>query len=111
VPTSITNLAGQNFNYMQWRTAAGGLEIGNVSITSSGDITHDSFHPAGVLINQPTILEAARFLLPALRKTFRASSSPSTKTQGDDVVFGTPEWTLGGRWRQRSHPWIAEDLH
>jgi hypothetical protein len=39
VPTSITNLAGQNFNYMQWRTSSGGLEIGNVSIASSGDHT------------------------------------------------------------------------
>jgi hypothetical protein len=98
VPTSITNLASQNFNYMQWRTSSGGLEIGNVSIASSGDITHDSFHPAGVL-NQPADYFGGG-TVPATSIEEDASGKFFTihETQGDDVVFGTQNglWAVDG---------------
>jgi len=99
VPTSITNLAGQNFNYMQWRTAAGGLEVGNVSIASSGDIMHDSFHPAGVL-NQPAdYFGGGSFPASSIEEDTSGDFFTIHETQGsDDVVFGTQNglWAVDG---------------
>jgi hypothetical protein len=99
VPTSITDLAGQNFNYMQWRTAAGGLEIGNVSIASSGDITHDSFHPAGVLSQPVDYFGGGSFPASSISEDASGDFFTIHETQGsDDVVFGTQDglWAVDG---------------
>lgn len=99
VPTSIADLAAQNFNYMQWRTAAGGLEIGNVSIASSGDITHDSFHPAGVLSQPADYFGGGSFPASSISEDASGDFFTIHETQGsDDVVFGTQNglWAVDG---------------
>jgi hypothetical protein len=112
VPTSITDLAGQNFNYLRWRTAAGGLEIGNVSIASRGDITHVSFHPAGVL-NQPAdYFGGGSFPASSIVEDAPGDFFTIHESQGsDDVVFGTQNglWAVDGA--QLRDLWIAEDIH
>ncbi|MGB2632418.1 MAG: hypothetical protein WAM58_00650 [Candidatus Acidiferrum sp.] len=48
-PVSLANLAGKNYNYIQFRTTQGGLNVGNVSIDANGDITHDSYSPVDLI--------------------------------------------------------------
>jgi len=89
-PVSISNFAGQNFNYIQFRTAAGGIEIGTVSINAQGDITHDGYWPMGLLQGSSQYFGGGTF----------DASSISEDSSGDfftineedssqDVVFGT----------------------
>ena len=89
-PVSISNFAGQNFNYIQFRTAAGGIEIGTVSINAQGDITHDGYWPMGLLQGSSQYFSGGTF----------DASSISEDSSGDfftineedssqDVVFGT----------------------
>ncbi|HTW31216.1 MAG TPA: hypothetical protein VMD76_06030 [Candidatus Sulfotelmatobacter sp.] len=45
VPASINTFAGEGFNYVQFRTANGGTEIGTITIDGEGNITHDGYSP------------------------------------------------------------------
>ena len=47
--SSINTFAGRNFNYLQFRTAAGGMEIGTITIDAQGNIQHDGYWPFGAL--------------------------------------------------------------
>lgn len=98
VPASITNFAGQNFNYMQWRTSSGGLEVGNVSINALGDIQHDSFHPAGVLSQPADYFGSGSFPATSIEEDVSGDFFTIHETQGDDVVFGTQNglWAVDG---------------
>jgi len=51
-PASISTFAGHSFNYIQFRTAAGGIELGTVTVDAQGDIQHDGYWPFGVLAQQ-----------------------------------------------------------
>jgi hypothetical protein len=42
---SINTWAGHDYNYMQFRTAAGGVEAGSVSLDTQGDISLTSYWP------------------------------------------------------------------
>lgn len=44
---SLATFEGQSYNYMQFRTAAGGMEVGSVSVTSQGLGSISSFWPYG----------------------------------------------------------------
>ena len=44
---SINTWAGHDYNYMQFRTAAGGVEAGSVSLDTQGDISITSYSPYG----------------------------------------------------------------
>jgi len=46
---SLSTFEGHAYNYMQFRTAAGGLEVGSVSINASGIGTNSSYWPYGAL--------------------------------------------------------------
>ena len=46
---SLASFEGAAYNYMQFRTAAGGLEVGSVSISSQGMGTNSSYWPYGAL--------------------------------------------------------------
>jgi len=100
VPTSITNLAGQNFNYMQWRTSSGGLEVGTVSINAQGDIQHDSFHPSAVLNQPPDYFGGGTFPATSIEEDASGKFFTIHESQGnpDDVVFGTQNglWAVDG---------------
>ena len=44
---SLATFEGQAYNYMQFRTAAGGLEVGSVSVNAQGVGSNSSFWPYG----------------------------------------------------------------
>ena len=100
VPTSISNLASKNFNYMQWRTSSGGLEVGTVSIDTLGDIQHDSFRPSGVLQQVPDYFGGGTFPASSIVEDPSGNFFTIHETQGnsDDVVFGTQNglWAVDG---------------
>jgi hypothetical protein len=48
-PISVSTFEGNTYNYMQFRTAAGGLEAGSVAISASGTGTDSSYWPFGAL--------------------------------------------------------------
>jgi hypothetical protein len=48
-PISLSNFEGNTYNYMQFRTTAGGLEAGSVAISASGAGTDSSYWPFGAL--------------------------------------------------------------
>ena len=100
VPTSISNLAAKNFNYMQWRTSSGGLEVGTVSIDTLGDIQHDSFRPNGVLNQPPHYFGGGTFPATSIEEDASGNFFTIHESQGnsDDVVFGTQNglWAVDG---------------
>jgi hypothetical protein len=87
---SSTTWANQNFNYMQFRTAAGGMEIGSANMDAQGNVSNSSYWPYGATSGQS----------PFHTGSFSASSfvpDPSgafmTMSDGNgtfDYVFGTP---------------------
>ena len=47
-PASISTFAGEKFNFIQFRTASGGMEMGSVTIDAQGGIQHNGYSPYGV---------------------------------------------------------------
>jgi hypothetical protein len=89
VPATINTFAGQGFNYLQFRTANGGTEIGTITIDAQGNIAHDGYSPFEVFSGNP----------------FSGASIPATGVQedasgdfftiadsggSDNYAFGTP---------------------
>jgi hypothetical protein len=90
VPASIQAFAGQNFNYLQFRTSAGGIEFGSVSIDAHGDITHDSYSPMALIWGNNQYFDSGSF--PASSVVEDASGKFFTiheQNSAEDVVFGT----------------------
>jgi len=86
-PASINTFAGQSFNYLQFRTASGGLELGTVTIDVQGNITHDGYWPYGVF--SQSLFGGGSFAASSIQED--ASGDFFTINEGDssDYVFGT----------------------
>lgn len=88
-PASISTFAGRNFNYIQFRTSTGGIELGTVTVDGSGNITHGGYWPFGV-ISQGNSFNSGSF--PASSVTEDASGNFFTINESNsaqDYVFGT----------------------
>jgi hypothetical protein len=48
-PISMSTFAGHSYNYMQFRTASGGLEVGSIAISAQGLGSNTSYWPYGAL--------------------------------------------------------------
>jgi hypothetical protein len=89
-PASINTFAGRSFNYLQFRTTAGGTELGTVTIDAQGNIQHDGYWPFGILTQPPNTFNGGSFAASSVQED--ASGNFFTITEGDgsqDVVFGT----------------------
>lgn len=92
-PISLSTFEGQSYNYMQFRTSSGGLDVGSVSITSQGMGTTSSYWAYGALnqgnsggpFNSSTIELSGAQLDPS--GTFLTIPDPGDA--GYDYVFGT----------------------
>jgi hypothetical protein len=96
-PISLSWLESKNFNYMQWRTADGGMEIGNVAIDASGNVVHNGYWPYGNML-QAMNSSGNQSSAPFQTGTFVASNftaDPSghfmtlADTGGADTIFAT----------------------
>lgn len=45
--TTVASISGKDYNYMQFRTGGGGMEVGHISISEDG-ITAGGYYPTGV---------------------------------------------------------------
>lgn len=87
---STTSWAKQSFNYMQFRTAAGGLEIGSVTMDAQGNVSHQSYWPYGAASGGQTF-NGGQFLASAfIPDPSGAFMSMSDGPGQSDYVFGTP---------------------
>jgi hypothetical protein len=87
---SIHTFAGRSFNYIQFRTSSGGMELGTVSVDAQGDIQHDSYWPFGVLSQSQNSFHGGTF--PASSVQEDASGNFFTINESNssqDFVFGT----------------------
>jgi hypothetical protein len=94
-PISMATFAGHSYNYMQFRTAAGGLEVGSVTISPQGVGSNSSYWPYGALnpgnqgqspFNSGTIDMTQAQADPS--GTFLKIPEPNNQP-GFDYVFGT----------------------
>ncbi len=88
-PISIATWENHTYNYMQFRTNSGGLEVGSVALDAQGNVSVSSYWPYGAASNQ---------------NSFHAGGFPSSNFQNDpsgtfikrddgsggfDYIFGT----------------------
>ncbi len=87
---SPTTWANQNFNYMQFRTAAGGMEIGSATMDAQGNVSISHYWPYGDSSGQSAFgggsFSASNFV-PDPSGAFMTMSEGGGSP---DYVFGTP---------------------
>lgn len=92
---SLSMFAGNKYNYMQFRTSSGGLEVGNVTLDAQGNVNVSSYWPYGNLgMGQPANAFGTSYFESS---GFQADSSNSFlkfpdqggRGNGYDYVFGT----------------------
>jgi hypothetical protein len=86
-PASINTFAGQSFNYLQFRTASGGLELGTVTIDAQGNITHDGYWPYGVF--SQSLFGGGSFSASSIQEDASGAFFTINESSSTDYVFGT----------------------
>ncbi len=89
VPASINTFAGKNFNYLQFRTSSGGVELGTVSIDSSGDISHAGYWPYGTLQQPADPFNTGSFSASSITEDPSGDFFTLSAGGGTSYVFGT----------------------
>lgn len=88
---SFATWENSNYNYMQFRTAAGGLEVGSISVDASGNVSLTSYWPFGA-VNQSGGGQFHQGIFPASQFQTDVSGSfmrKSDRTGSFDYIFGT----------------------
>jgi hypothetical protein len=85
---STSTFAGKTLNYMQFRTAAGGVSIGSVSMDAQGNLLHMDYWPYGAQSQPSAPFSGGTF--PASSIQLDASGTFLTESDASvDHVFGT----------------------
>lgn len=92
---SLPMFEGKSYNYMQFRTAAGGVEVGSVSVSAQGMGSNSSYWPYGAF--NPGNQGGSPFNIGAIDMTQAQLDSSGTfltipepnNQPGSDYVFGT----------------------
>lgn len=87
VPASINTFAGQNFNYVQFRTAAGGTDVGTITIDAQGNVTHDGYSPFQIFSGSP--FSGGSFSASSVTEDASGDFFTINESQGADYAFGT----------------------
>jgi hypothetical protein len=89
VPASINTFAGKKYNYLQFRTSTGGVDVGSFSIDTSGNMSHASYWPYGTLQQPADPFNSGTFS--ASEITEDPSGDFFTVTEGGETsyAFGT----------------------
>jgi len=86
-PASINTFAGRNFNYLQFRTAAGGMEFGTISISAQGSVQHEGYWPFGVF--SQNLFGGGSFAASSITEDASGNFFTVSENSGNDYVFGT----------------------
>jgi hypothetical protein len=87
VPATINIFAGRNFNYLQFRTAAGGMEMGTITIDAQGNSQHDGYWPFGVF--SQNLFNGGSFAASSIQEDPSGNFFTLDESSGNDYVFGT----------------------
>lgn len=87
-PAAISSFAGRSFNYLQFRTASGGVELGTVTIDAQGNIEHDGYWPYGV-VSQQNMFSGGNFPASSVVEDASGNFFTINESSGADYVFGT----------------------
>jgi hypothetical protein len=86
-PASINTFAGRNFNYIQFRTAAGGMELGTITIDAQGNVQHDGYWPFGVF--SQSLFNGGSFSASSITEDPSGNFFTLNESNGSDYIFGT----------------------
>jgi hypothetical protein len=87
-PAAINTFAGRNFNYLQFRTAAGGMEMGTITIDPQGNSQHDGYWPFGVF--SQNLFNGGSFSASSIQEDSSGNFFTINESGGsNDHVFGT----------------------
>ena len=87
VPATINTFAGENFNYVQFRTAAGGTEIGTIAIDAQGNVQHQGYSPFEAFSGDP--FSGGSFSASAVQEDPSGDFFVIADSGGSDYAFGT----------------------
>jgi hypothetical protein len=87
---SVSTWAGRGFNYMQFRTAAGGVEVGSAAVDAQGNVTASSYWPYGAQ-SGGNAFHLGSFDVSAFQADPSGTFLKLADNDGSyDYVFGTP---------------------
>jgi hypothetical protein len=89
---TLATFEGDNYNYMQFRTAAGGVEVGTVSIGTNGTATNSSYWPFGALTSAnggQSPFHTGTIDLSGAQESANGTYLSVTNNGETDYVFGT----------------------
>ena len=90
VPVTVQTFAGQNSNYVQFRTRDGGVEIGTVTIDMQGNITARSYDPGGMMWTPSNYFNGGTFAASSLQEDASGNFFTVHEQDGSSsTVFGT----------------------
>ena len=106
---SLATFEGQSYNYMQFRTASGGVDIGSVNINAQGTGTTSSYWPYGALNsdNNSAFNSNALDMAAAVLDPVSHHSGPEQQQYFQLRVRHGERYIRGG-YSKRSHPGLEE---
>ncbi len=87
---SVATWAGQGYNYMQFRTASGGIEVGSADVDSTGNVTTSSYWPYGSMNQNGTAFNHGGFDVAQFQQDSSGTFLKLADENGSyDYIFGT----------------------
>ncbi|HEV3155753.1 MAG TPA: hypothetical protein VGZ00_00220 [Candidatus Baltobacteraceae bacterium] len=88
---SMATWSGHTYNYMQFRTAAGGLEVGSVSVLTAGGVSGKSYWPDGAMNGSGAFNTLSSSILSTPPVADPSGTFLTAPDQGGttDYIFGT----------------------
>jgi hypothetical protein len=88
-PLTLSTFASHKYNYMQFRTTSGGLDIGSVNVDAQSNITTTSYWPYGEQ-NQQSPFGSSTFPSSSLNEDPSGNFIQISGDSQPDFLFGTP---------------------
>jgi hypothetical protein len=86
---TLGTFEGQSYNYMQFRTAAGGLEIGTIAIDQAGELSSSGYNPWMATNNAQSPISGSQFSLAATTLDSSGTYLTLADQGSSDYIFGT----------------------
>ena len=86
-PATINTFAGRNFNYLQFRTAFGGMEMGTITIDAQGNVQHNGYWPFGAFTQN--LFNGGSFAASSIQEDPSGDFFTIDESSGNDYVYGT----------------------
>ena len=86
---TLNTFAGHGYNYMQFRTAAGGFEAGSAILDAQGNVSISSYWPYGATMQNSSAFNASTFPSSAFAEDASGTYLRMNDQGGTAYVFGT----------------------